>query len=92
LLCLLAHHTRDAPIKEDFQRLIGEGVQTVGPETMPSIKNRIREEIMQAESKSLGSDMKADYEQQSTPLTLTPASMNEKLVRFDVPEKSQYIY
>jgi hypothetical protein len=34
LLLLLERHTPDAPIKEDFQRLIGEGVQTVGLETM----------------------------------------------------------
>jgi hypothetical protein len=37
------------PIKEDFQRLIGEEVQTVGLETMQSIKNRIREGIIQTE-------------------------------------------
>jgi hypothetical protein len=38
LLLLLEGHTPDAPIKEDFQRLIGEGVQTVRVETMQSIK------------------------------------------------------
>jgi hypothetical protein len=48
--------TPDASIKEDFQRLIGEGVQTVGLETMQSIKNRIREGIIQAEIESLGLD------------------------------------
>ena len=38
LLLLLERHTPDAPIKEDFQRLIGEGVETVELETMQSIK------------------------------------------------------
>ena len=58
LLLLLERHTPDAPIKEDFQRLIGEGVQTVGLETMQSIKNRIREGIIQAEIEGLGLDDK----------------------------------
>jgi hypothetical protein len=44
LLLLLERHTPDAPIKEEFQRLIGEGVQTVGLETMQSIKNRFEKE------------------------------------------------
>jgi hypothetical protein len=30
LLLLLERHTPGVPIKEDFQRLISEGVQTVG--------------------------------------------------------------
>jgi hypothetical protein len=38
LLLLLERHTPDAPITEDFQRLIGEGVETVGLETMQSIR------------------------------------------------------
>ena len=54
LLLLLEHHAPDVPIKEDFQRLIGEGVETVGLETMQSIKNRIREGIIQAEIEGLG--------------------------------------
>ena len=54
LLLLLEHH---AP-EEDFQRLIGEGVETVGLETMQSIKNRIREGIIQAEIEGLGLDDK----------------------------------
>ena len=59
LLLLLERHTPDAPIKEDnFQRLIGEGVATVGLETMQSIKNRIREGIIQAEIEGLGLDDK----------------------------------
>jgi hypothetical protein len=47
-------HTPDALIKEDFQRLIGEGVQTVGLETMQSIKSRIYEGIVQQEEKGKG--------------------------------------
>jgi len=47
LLLLLERHTPGVPIKEDFQRLISEGVETVGIETMESIKNRIREGIIQ---------------------------------------------
>ena len=49
LLLLLERHTPGVPIKEDFQRLISEGVETVGIETMESIKNRIREGIIQQE-------------------------------------------
>lgn len=56
LLLLVERHTPDAPIKEDFQRLIGEGVETVGLETMQSIKNRIREGIMQGEIEGIGLD------------------------------------
>ena len=58
LLLLLERHTPDAAIKEDFQRLIREGVETVGLETMQSIKNRIREGIIQAEIEGLGLDEK----------------------------------
>jgi hypothetical protein len=47
LLLLLERHTPGAPIKEDFQRLISEGVQTVGVETMQGIKSRIYEAIIQ---------------------------------------------
>jgi len=49
LLLLLERHTPGVPIKEDFQRLISEGLETVGIETMESIKNRIREGIIQQE-------------------------------------------
>jgi hypothetical protein len=49
LLLLLERHTPGVPIKEDFQRLISEGVETVGIETMESIKNRIREGTIQQE-------------------------------------------
>ncbi len=49
LLLLLERLIRGVPIKEDFQRLIGEGVETVGIETMESIKNRTREGFAQQE-------------------------------------------
>lgn len=42
------------PIKEDFQGLIAEAVQTLGLETMQSIKNRIREGVIQADIEGLG--------------------------------------
>lgn len=46
LLLLLERQHPDVPIREDFQRLISEGVQAVGLETMEGIKNRIREGIL----------------------------------------------
>jgi len=49
LLLLLERHIPGVPIKEDFQRLISEGVETVGIETTESIKNRICEGIAQQE-------------------------------------------
>jgi hypothetical protein len=56
LLLLLERHIPGVPIKEHFQELIAEGVQTVGLETMQCIKNRIREGIIQAEIEGLGLD------------------------------------
>jgi hypothetical protein len=49
LLLLMERQTPGVPIKEDFQRLIGEGVQNVGLETMEGIRNRIREGILGGE-------------------------------------------
>lgn len=46
-LLLLFEQQTGLSIKEDFQRLISEGVQTVGLETMQGIKNRIYEGIVQ---------------------------------------------
>jgi hypothetical protein len=40
-------------LRKILSELIGEGVQTVGLETMQSIKNRIREGIIQAEIEGL---------------------------------------
>ena len=59
LLLLLERHTPITAIKEDFHRLFGEGVQTVGLETMQSIKNRIREGIIQADIEWLGLNEKS---------------------------------
>jgi len=46
-LLLLFEQQTGLAIKEDFQRLISEGVQTVGVETMQGIKSRIYEGIQQ---------------------------------------------
>jgi hypothetical protein len=54
LLLLLERHTPGIPIKEEFQQLISEGVQTVGLETMEGIKSRIYEGIVQQEEKDRG--------------------------------------
>jgi len=43
LMLLLERHTPGVSIKEEFQELISEGVQTVGLETMQGIKSRIYE-------------------------------------------------
>jgi hypothetical protein len=49
LLLLVERHMPGVPIKEEFQQLISEGVQTVGLETMEGIKSRIYEGIVQDE-------------------------------------------
>ena len=54
LMLLLERHTPGIPIKEEFQQLISEGVQTVGLETLQSIKSRIYEGIIQQEEKDKG--------------------------------------
>jgi hypothetical protein len=54
LLLLLERHSPDVPIKEEFQQLISEGVQTVGLETMEGIKSRIYEGIVQQEETDKG--------------------------------------
>ena len=46
LLLLLERQHPDAPIRQDFQRLISERVEAVGIETMEGIRNRIREGII----------------------------------------------
>jgi hypothetical protein len=46
-LLLLIEQQTGLSIREDFQRLIKEGVQTVGLETMQGIKSRIYEGIVQ---------------------------------------------
>jgi hypothetical protein len=47
-------HAPGVPIKEEFQQLISEGVQTVGLETMEGIKSRIYEGIVQQDEKDRG--------------------------------------
>ena len=54
LLLLLERHTPGVPIKEEFQQLISEGVQTVGLETMEGIKSQIYEGIVQQEEQDKG--------------------------------------
>jgi len=54
LLLLLQRQNPDVPLREEFQRLISEGVQAVGVETMEAIKDRIREGIIQEEMKDMG--------------------------------------
>jgi hypothetical protein len=49
LMLLLEHPTAGVHIKEEFQQLISEGVQTVGLETMEGIKDRSYEGIIQQE-------------------------------------------
>ena len=54
LMLLLERHTPGVPIKEEFQQLISEGVQTVGLETIQGIKSRMHEGIIQQEEKDKG--------------------------------------
>jgi hypothetical protein len=54
LLLLLERQTPGQSIKEEFQKLISEGVQTVGVETMQGIKSRLYEGILQQEDEDNG--------------------------------------
>jgi hypothetical protein len=56
-LLLLFEQQTGLSIKEDFQRLIKEGVQTVGLETMQGIKSRIYEGIVQQEPGDSGNGL-----------------------------------
>ena len=47
LMLLVDRHVTAGTVREDFQRLVSEGVSTVGLETMTEIKNRIRQGIVQ---------------------------------------------
>jgi hypothetical protein len=72
LLLLLERHTPGVPIKEEFQQLISEGVQTVGLETMEGIKSRIYEGIVQQEEKDKGNGhlpLFSSYHLQPIPLS-----------------------
>ena len=46
LMLLVDRHVAAGTVREDFQRLVSEGVANVGLETMKEIKNRIREGII----------------------------------------------
>ena len=46
-MLLVDRHVAAGTVREDFQRLVSEGVSTVGLETMTEIKNRLREGIIQ---------------------------------------------
>ena len=54
-LVLLLEQQSGVSVKEDFQRLISEGVQAVGVETMQGIRSRIYEGITQQAAVWLGS-------------------------------------
>ena len=56
-LLLLIEQQTGLSVKEDFQRLIKEGVQTVGLETMQGIKNRIYEGIVEQEPGDSGNGL-----------------------------------
>jgi len=56
LLLLFERQPPDAQVKEEFQRLVSEGVQFAGMETMQSFRNRIREVIIQQEIEGMGFD------------------------------------
>jgi len=47
LLLLLGRQAAAPDIRDEFQRLVSEGVEAVGVETMEGIKNRICEGIIQ---------------------------------------------
>jgi hypothetical protein len=53
-LVLLLEQQFGVSVKEDFQRLISEGVQAVGLETMQGIKSRIYEGIVQQDQGGAG--------------------------------------
>jgi len=53
-LLLLERQAPTIPIREEFQRLVNEGVEAVGRETMEGIRNRIREGIVQQDIEGLG--------------------------------------
>ena len=54
LMLLLERHTPGVPIKEEFQQLISEGVETVGLETMQGIRDRLQEGIVQQDDTNKG--------------------------------------
>ena len=56
LMLLVDRHVAAGTVRDDFQRLVSEGVANVGLETMKEIKNRIREGIVQQDLDNLRRD------------------------------------
>jgi hypothetical protein len=56
-LVLLLEQQSGVSVKEDFQRLISEGVQAVGLETMEGIRSRIYEGITQQGQRDAGNGL-----------------------------------
>ncbi len=56
VLLLLERQLASEDLRADFQRLISDGVQAVGVETMDSIKTRIKAGILQQEIEEARSD------------------------------------
>ena len=56
LMLLVDRHVAAGTVRDDFQRLVSEGVANVGLETMKEIKNRIREGIVQQDLDDLRRD------------------------------------
>jgi hypothetical protein len=54
LMLLVDRHVAAGTVREDFQRLVSEGVASAGLETMKENKNRIREGIVQQDLEALG--------------------------------------
>ena len=55
LLLLQAHHPT-APIREQFQQLVDEGVEVAGLETMQRMEDRLRDGIVFQDLKEMGLD------------------------------------
>ena len=55
-MLLVDRHVAAGTVREDFQRLVSEGVSQVGFETMKEIKNRIQEGIIQQDLEDLDRD------------------------------------
>jgi hypothetical protein len=56
LVLLLDQQHPAASLRDHFQRLVSEGVEVVGLETMEGIKSRIQEGILQQEQTEPGSN------------------------------------
>jgi len=54
LMLLVERYVEAGTVREDFQRLVSEGVSQVGLETMKEIKHRIQEGVIQQDLEDLG--------------------------------------